>query len=491
MGMIRKIALASVAVVAVGAAVVGVRTANFAPEAVNDGRSIKIATAPAVNIATAAAHLGEAVRFRTVSNQNRADNQPEQWNNFQQWLVTTYPAVHRAMQREIVAGGTLIYTWPGSDAAAQPIILMAHQDVVPVTPGTESDWKHPPFDGVIADNAVWGRGTVDDKGSLIALFEALEGLAANGFAPRRTVYLVSGHDEEVSGGGAAAAAKLFAERKVRALFTLDEGSLIIQDAPVVNGPAILIGVAEKGYATLRVTANATGGHSSMPPKDTGVVNLARAVLAIHDKPFPIELRGPAADMIAVLGGEAGGLTKAAVANQWLFGALLREQVAATPSGAAAFHTTIAPTMLTGSPKENVLPQSANALINYRIAPWNRSADILRRAREATHGIPVDLSWVKPPREPSKISSTRSQGWQLIAAAARPHAPTAPISPYLVVGGTDGRNFEDVSDDVYRFMPMHLTIEGTAMLHGTNEHMSLANLQRMIIFYSTLIGTSAG
>jgi carboxypeptidase PM20D1 len=491
MGTIRKIALAGMAMIAVGAAVVSVRTATFAPDAVSDGAAIKLVAAPTRDIAAAAARLGEAVRFRTVSNQNKADNQLEEWTKFQQWLINTYPAVHGTMQREIITGGTLIYTWPGSDAAAQPIILMAHQDVVPVTPGTESDWKYPPFDGVIADNAVWGRGTVDDKGSLIALFEALEGLAANGFAPRRTVYLVSGHDEEVFGGGAAAAAKLFAERKVRALFTLDEGSAIILDAPVVNGPAILIGVAEKGYATLKVTANAKGGHSSMPPKDTGVVHLARAVLAIHDKPFPIELRGPAADMIAVLGGEAGGLTKAAVANQWLFGALLREQVAATPSGAAAFHTTIAPTMLTGSPKENVLPQSANALINYRIAPWNRSADILQRAREATHGIPVDLRWVNPPREPSKISSTSSQGWQFIAAAARPHALTAPISPYLVVGGTDGRNFEDVSDDVYRFMPMHFTIESAGMLHGTNEHMSLANLKRMIDFYATLVATAAG
>jgi carboxypeptidase PM20D1 len=426
-----------------------------------------------------------------VSNQNKADNQLEEWSKFRQWLMNSYPAVHRSMQREVVAGGTLIYTWPGSDAAAQPIILMAHQDVVPVTPGTEKDWKYPPFDGVIAEDAVWGRGTVDDKGSLIALFEAMEGLVSNGFAPRRTVYLVSGHDEEVFGGGAEAAAKLLADRKIRALFTLDEGSAIILDAPVVNGPAILIGVAEKGYATLQVTANAKGGHSSMPPKDTGVVHLARAVLAIHDKAFPIELRGPAADMIAVLGGEAGGLTRAAVANQWLFGALLREQVAATPSGAAAFHTTIAPTMLTGSPKENVLPQSANALINYRIAPWNRSAEIMARAKEATHGIPVGLAWVNPPREPSKVSSTSSQGWKLIAAAARPHMPNAPISPYLVVGGTDSRNFEGVSDDVYRFMPVHFTIQSATMIHGTNEHMSLANLKRMIDFYSTLVATSAG
>ncbi len=491
MGYIRKMLLGAGAVAAIAATTVAVRTANHQPALVGNGSGIALAAAPSVDVRAAAARLGEAVRFQTISNQDKADNIVAEWDKLRAWLVATYPAAHRAMQREVIAEGTLIYHWPGSDPALQPIILMAHQDVVPVTAGTEADWKHPPFGGVIADDAVWGRGTVDDKGSLIALFEAFEGLAASGFAPRRSVYLVSANDEEVSGGGAEAAAAWLAERKVRALFTLDEGSAIILDAPIVNGPAILIGVAEKGYATLQLTANAAGGHSSMPPTETGVVNLARAVLAINDAAFPIELRGPAADMLAVLGGQAGGVTKMAVANQWLFGPLLREQVAATPAGAAAFHTTIAPTMLSGSPKENVLPQSASALINYRIAPWNRSADIMARAKDATRGMKVDLAWVKPPREPSRVSSSNSPGWNLVAAAAKPHAPGAPISPYLVVGGTDSRFLEGVSDDVYRFMPMHFTIESARMIHGTNEHMSLANLKRMIDFYATLVATAAG
>lgn len=487
----KKFALGGTATIAIAAMSIGIRTANFSATSVGDGRDIRLTAPPVADIAGAAQRLGQAVRYRTVSNQNAADNQLEEWNKLQQWFVSSYPTVHRAMSREVIADGTLVYHWAGSDPSLQPIIVMAHQDVVPVTPGTEGDWKYPPFDGVIADDAVWGRGTVDDKGSLVALFEALEGLAASGFAPKRSVYLVSAHDEEVFGGGAEAAAKLLEARNVRALFTIDEGSAVILDAPVINGPAILIGVAEKGYGTLRVTAHAKGGHSSMPPAETGVVNLAKAVVAINDAPFPIELKGPGADMLAVLGGQAGGVTRAAVANQWLFGPLLREQVSSSPAGAAAFHTTIAPTMLEGSPKENVLPQSANALINYRIAPWNRSADIMARARKATHGMPVKLEWVNPPREPSKVSSTNSLGWNLIAAAARPQIPGAPVSPYLVVGGTDSRNFEGISDNVYRFMPMQFTVQSATMIHGTNEHMSLANLKRMIDFYATLVATAAG
>ena len=167
-------------------------------------------------------------------------------------------------------------------ASLSPIILMAHQDVVPVTEGTEKDWKYPPFAGQVADGAVWGRGTIDDKGSLVALFEAAEALTAQGFAPKRTIYIISGHDEEVGGTGAKAAADLLASRKVKALFTLDEGSVVVTDAPVINGPAIMIGIAEKGYATLKVTAKATGGHSSMPPADLASISLAKAMVAINE-----------------------------------------------------------------------------------------------------------------------------------------------------------------------------------------------------------------
>ena len=159
--------------------------------------------------------------------------------------------------------------------------------------------------------------------------------------------------------------------------------------------------------------------------------------------------------------------------------------------AAAFHTTIAPTMLEGSPKENVLPQTANALINYRIAPWNRSADIMTRAKNAVGDLPVALTWVKPPREPSRVSSTSSLGWKWIAAAARVDAPDAVLSLILVVGGTDGRSMEPVSQDVYRFMPMHFSLKETAMIHGTNEHMKIDSFKRMIDFYARLIATSAG
>jgi carboxypeptidase PM20D1 len=326
------------------------------------------------------------VRFQTVSHQDPAEDQPAEWDKLHAWLQTTYPDAHRVMGREVVAGHALVYTWQGTDRTLAPIVLMAHQDVVPVTPGSEGAWTHPPFDGVIADGAVWGRGSIDDKGSLVTLFEALDGLAKAGFTPKRTVILVSGHDEEVRGGGAKAAAALLKSRGVKAQFVLDEGMVVVEDHPVTKKPVALIATAEKGYATLTVTAPAVGGHSSAPPAQTGVTTLAKAVLAIADKPFPMKFNGPGADMLKSLAPHSSTTIKMAAANTWLFSPLLVSQTAKTPAGAAMLHTTIAPTMLKGSPKENVLPQDATAWINYRIAPGDSSAagDGARpRARSAT------------------------------------------------------------------------------------------------------------
>jgi carboxypeptidase PM20D1 len=197
-------------------------------------------------------------------------------------------------------------------------------------------------------------------------------------------------------------------------------------------------------------------------------------------------------MVSVLAAKAGGASKLAVANSWLLGGVVKGKMAESAASAAMLHTTIAPTMLTGSPKENVLPQSAEALINYRIAPWNTSKDVLERAREATRALPVTVDFTeRAPREPSPVSSTSSPGWNLIAASVRADRPGLVIAPYLVVGGTDSRSMSPVSDDVYRFMPISLAGGDIKMLHGTNEHMTLTNLESMIRFYARLIATAAG
>ena len=434
--------------------------------------------------------MGEAVRIQTISHQDPAEDDASQWEALHQWLAATYPAANRAMSRTIVAERSLVYQWPGSDPSLPPIILMAHQDVVPVAEGTEGEWRHPPFSGQVADGAVWGRGSVDDKGSLVTLFEAVDALAAQGFKPRRTVYIVSGQDEEVTGRGARAAAAYLKAKGVMAEFTLDEGLAVIGDYPVTHGPVALIGVAEKGYATLDVTARSAGGHSSVPPRETAVITLAKALVAIAAAPAPMRYQGPAAQMMGAIAPYASPMLKMAVANAWLFRPMIIRVMGASPAGAAMLHTTTAPTMLRGSPKENVLPQAADGWINYRIAPGDSSAAVMRRARETTRDLSVTLAWTFPPLEPSSVSSTTSSGWKVVAAlaAATSHAP---VAPSLVLAGTDSRSLQPVSRDVYRFQPLVMSVSDTEMIHGTNEHMTLSNLAMMTQFYARLIATAAG
>jgi carboxypeptidase PM20D1 len=189
------------------------------------------------------------------------------------------------MRREVVAEYSLLYTWSGSDPSRPPILLLAHQDVVPVEAGTEKDWEAPPFAGEVRDGYVYGRGATDDKGYLVAVMEAMETLLARGFEPRRTVMLAFGHDEEVLGSGARAMAQLLKERNIRAWLVLDEGMAVLLDNPLTAKPAALIGVAEKGYMTVRVTARSEGGHSSMPPRESAASG-SRAPFWRSGGPFP-------------------------------------------------------------------------------------------------------------------------------------------------------------------------------------------------------------
>ena len=489
MGWKSKTALTAVGLVLAVGAVVTVRTVTFKAPAAVDTASIHLASARPFDVNLAARHLGEAVRFQTVSHQDKAEDQPAEWDKLHAWLQATYPDAHRVMTREVVADHALVYTWKGNEPSLPPVVLMAHQDVVPVTPGTEAAWTHPPFDGVVADGAVWGRGSIDDKGSLVTLFEALDGLAKAGFTPRRTVIIVSGHDEEVRGVGARAAAALLKSRGIKAQFVLDEGMAVIEDHPVTKGKVALIATAEKGYATLTVTAPAVGGHSSAPPPQTGVATLAKAVLAIADHPFPMKFSGPGADMLKSLAPHSSTTIKMAAANTWLFSPLLVKETSRTPAGAAMLHTTIAPTMLKGSPKENVLPQDATAWINYRIAPGDSSADVMARAKDAVGDLPVKLAWVKAPDEPSKVSSTTSDGWKTLAALAGDESK-APVAPALMTAASDSRYMGPIADDIYKFQPLQLSVKDTEMIHGTNEHMTLANVERMVRFYQRLVETAA-
>jgi len=237
--------------------------------ATRGSRQMQVTAIPRASVDTkgAAQRLSEAIRFQTISNFLNPEQDADALRGLSAHIAASFPAFHAAAKREVIGGHSLLYTWEGTDPKAQPIGLLAHQDVVPIAPGTEKDWQQKPFDGAVADGYIWGRGSWDDKGNLYSMLEAAEQMAKDGFRPKRTIYFGFGHDEEVSGTrGAKAIAAALAARGVKLDFVLDEGLLIAEG--IMKGldkPAALIGVAEKGYSTLVLTAHTAPGHSSMPP----------------------------------------------------------------------------------------------------------------------------------------------------------------------------------------------------------------------------------
>lgn len=482
-----RAALGVLAALIILVGVLVVRTLSLAAPSAAPGTAIT-AAAPPIDAARVAERLGQAIRFRTISHQ-AGELDPAPFDAFHAFLRATYPLTFAKFQVEVPAGKTLLMTLPGSDPGLAPILLLAHQDVVPVESASEAKWSAPPFDGAIKDGYVLGRGAIDDKGSLIAILEASEALLAQGFAPKRTIILAFGHDEEVLGSGAQATAALLKSRGVSPWFALDEGLAIVEQFPLTGAPVGLIGIAEKGYLTVTVKATDEGGHSSMPPRRTAAEKVAEALLAIDAKGFPGGLEsGPARLMLEAIAPDLPFAQRMAMANLWLFRPLVEAQVAQSRAGEALMRTTVAPTMLRGGAKENVLPQESFAVVNLRLHPRDAKDAALARLQAAVAGIEgVEIIPFARGQDASPVSSATSGAYALIAAAARSVAPEGtPIAPGLVLGATDARHYAGVAKDVYRFSPAVLNDADLAGIHGTDERVSIANLERMTRFYALLI-----
>lgn len=458
-----------------------------------------------VDADAAASHLAEAVRFQTISHQKTADNDANEILAFHRWLEETYPAAHLVLKREIVNEHSLLYTWEGEDPSLEPVIFLAHMDVVPVDQNSESKWTEPPFGGVISDGFIWGRGTLDMKGILVAIMEAVELQVAGGHQPQRTILLGFGHDEEVGGrNGAAKIAELLKSRGVRLQWIIDEGSVITRGIiPGTDRPVALVGIAEKGYLTLELIAKGAGGHSSMPPYDMAVTRLARAITKLQQNPFPGRIEGAVSEMLDALGSEFPFAARAVVANQWLFGPLIdktlswRYRTGAVGSKElnALLRTTIAHTMLRGSPKENVLPTQARATVNFRIHPRDSVESVLEHVRSLIDDLNVSVkiaSSFAGGRNPTPVSATDSEGYKTIKRTTQEVFPEATVVPALVVvGGTDSGHYADMAEGVYRFGPFVLGSEDLEGIHGIDERISVDGFAAAVRFYIRLIDNIDG
>ena len=485
----RKILGALLLVLVVLAAVALERTFTF--------RSRQPQAAPvaveSLDTAALAQRLAGALRFKTVSYQDSSQFDAREFEGFQRYLRATFPRLHAALKLEKVNGYGLLYEWTGADPNLPPIVLLAHQDVVPVEPGTESRWTEPPFEGRIAGGYVWGRGALDDKGSLVGILEAVEHLVAAGAKPRRTVYLAFGYDEEVGGRrGAGRIADLLASRNVHPELVLDEGGALATGLVAgIAAPVALVGIAEKGYVTVRLTAQAEGGHSSMPPDETAVGILAAAIVRLEHQQMPRAIRGPTATMFDYLGPEMSFGPRLVMANRWLFGGILARQFGATPQGNAMLRTTTAPTVLQAGVKENVLPSSARALVNFRILPGDSVESVVEHVRQAVRDSRISVSPLEETKSnPSGVTSVGGEPFQLLARTIRQVIPGAVVTPWLVVGATDSRHYARLTPNVLRFMGTAITKDDLRRVHGTDERVGVQAYADAVRVYLQLLRNAA-
>ena len=440
-----------------------------------------------------AGRLAGALQFATISNQDSNAFDGTAFTGFQRYLEDSFPKVHATLAREVVNGYGLLYTWTGTDSTLAPIVLLAHQDVVPIEAGTEAKWTEPPFGGRIANGYVWGRGALDDKGSLVGTLEAVEHLVSAGVKPRRTVYLAFGFDEEVGGRrGAAHIAALLASRHVHPEFALDEGGVLATGLlPGLSGPVALVGIAEKGYLTAELTVQAAGGHSSMPPGETAVGILAAGIARLEQHEMARAIRGPTAEMFDYMGPELPFGQRLVVANRWLFGGLLASRFGRTPYGNAMLRTTTAPTVFQAGVKENVLPSSARALVNFRILPGDSVGSVLAHVRAVVNDSRITVApYQTSVAEPSPVTSVDGEPFQLLARTIRQTIPGVVVTPWLVVAGTDSRHYTTLTPNVLRFVGATLGNDDLRRIHGTDERIGVGDYVNVVRVYVQLLRNAA-
>jgi carboxypeptidase PM20D1 len=439
----------------------------------------------------ASGRLAGAIRIQTVSFQDETQINHQAFLDIHEYLSQAFPRVHGTLTREIVGKYSLLYTWTGTNKELKPVLLLGHLDVVPVEPVTETDWPYPPFGGHIADGYIWGRGAMDMKVAVTGILEAVELLLAEGYVPHRTVYLAFGHDEELEGeAGAVPMAALLESRGVKPEYILDEG-LVITDGilPGASAPVALVGIAERGYLSLELSSRCAPGHSYAPPPQTCIGIISAAIHNLERHPIKASLNGPTALMFDYVGPEMSLPNRLVFANLWLFRGLVEKRLASSPATNAAIRTTGAATIIHGGIKENVLPASATATINFRIRPGDSVANVVDHVRRVIADPRVTITPLPLSREPSPVTAADSSSFQLVASAIRQVFPETVVAPSLVTAATDARHYTGLTNNIYRFLPLRMGLEDLGRIHGTGERVSMENYAEIIQFYAQLIKNS--
>ncbi|XP_074609923.1 N-fatty-acyl-amino acid synthase/hydrolase PM20D1-like [Acropora palmata] len=431
----------------------------------------------------------KAITFQTISYQPGNYNRTE-LSKFLQYLLKEFSDVinHPLVEHKIIGNHSLLLNIKGNDPVLKPYLIASHLDVVPAS---NDFWEVPPFEGRVQDGYFWGRGTLDVKNGVMSSFEALKFLLKQDNKPQRSFYIAYGHDEEVGGrDGAGQIAAYLKSQGVKLEFIVDEGTCIFKDAiPGMKIPYAIIGVAEKGFLTAELSVHTAGGHSSMPPAETSVGIMSKAVVKLESCPMPVmfDSTSPAREMFESFAPQVPVYLRIILANLWLFGPILTRFLERKPTTNAFLRTTTAVTIFKSGVKSNVIPTSAKVTVNHRIHPENTVEEVIEHDRRCINDDRINIT-VLDSAEPSPMSRYDKDafGFQVISQSVRQVFPDIGVSPGLMIANTDTMHYLELTDAVYRFMPSILTPEDAKRIHGFNERLGVKNFERMINYFYHLM-----
>jgi carboxypeptidase PM20D1 len=441
----------------------------------------------AAELPRAVAKLQALVRIPTVSHREPERVDTAAFDEFLAEHERQFPLVHERLELTRVGTHGLLFHWAGA-SAERPVVLMAHLDVVPV----EGVWQHGAFSGAVVGGQLWGRGTLDDKGCLVGICEAVETLLEQGFTPAQDVWLSFGCDEEVSGTAALASVEVLRERGVRPWFVIDEGGAIAHDAFTgVGKPIGVVGVTEKGIMSLHLRVEGRGGHASTPAKNGPTVRLAKALLKLDRSPMPTSLPAPTVELFRRLAPHAPLALRPLMANAGRVApALAKALTALGPESAAMVRTTFAITTLQGSPALNVIAGTATAGVNIRIMLGDSSQSVVEHVRKAIGDDQVEIEVVEAyepsPVSPYSTADHTDEAFELIETTIEEVFPDAVPAPYVMMAATDSRSFTVLSDRVYRFAPFRMTKAQRQAIHSYDEHLGVDDFLDGVRWYRRLI-----
>ena len=456
-----------------------IRAWRFRPEP----RSTPVVDVIEVDLDRAVRNLAGMIRCRTISWRQSDRTDTQEFERFKDLLADAYPLVHKACILEKIGPNGLLYHLKGANAS-EPTVFMSHFDVVPAD---DKAWDKPPFEGVVADATIWGRGALDTKSTLCAILEGAESLLSQGFVPAHDIYFAFSGDEEVAGPSAPAIVEVLSHRGIKPALVLDEGGAVVEGIfPGVTQPCAMVGIAEKGMLDVEFSLVGKGGHASAPPPHTSVGQLAQAVVDVENHPFRSQLTPAAAAMFNTLGRHATFVYRLIFANLWCFLPVL-DRICRKTGGElnALMRTTCAFTKMEGSSAFNVLPPAAKVGANLRLAGYDTMDGAMSYLASIIKNKDIQIRKVYG-NNASITSERQGQSWSKLNQAIAATWPDALISPYLMVACSDSRHYGSISSNVYRFSAMTLSREERASIHGNNERIPFDKLATTIRFYIRLM-----